>query len=233
MKLAWGRQTTVLSNIASQAAAWIAHRSPTWTTYVAPDLPQTYTKANGTLMNLANFWQGYGYDTNIVTNSINGWTTTQNYYNIVVAGQLATDRALNNTQATNQREYTWSYISSYDFDRGFLKGFTVGAGLRYLGRAIAGYYGDTNNLSTSGQIFQPDVTKPIYYPHEYHVDAWAGYQFKLPWTDGRLRAQVQFNVTDLNIGEHLQPVTFNFDGSPAAYRIIQPRSFSLTTHIFF
>jgi hypothetical protein len=233
MKLAWGRQVTVLSDIASQAAAWIAYRQPTWSSYKAADLQQVYTRSNGRAMYLGDFLSGYGYDGNIYQGNVFGWNTTQDYYNIVVAGQLATDRALNGTQATNQRKFTWSYVTSYDFDQGRLKGWTVGGALRYLGRAIAGYYGDTSHLSATGQIFQPDVARPIYAPHEYHVDGWLAYQLKLPWHDGRIRARLQFNVTDINIGNRLQPVTFNYDGSPAAYRIIQPRTYSLTARFFF
>jgi len=233
MKFSWGKQKTILSDIANQAATWIAYRQPTWLTYKAADLSGVYTKANGTQMSLSNFWTGYGYDSNIFQGNINGWNTTQDYYNIVVAGQLATDRALNNTQATNQRQYTWSYVSTYDFDRGKLKGLTVGGAVRYLGEAVAGYYGDTTNLNTSGLIFQPDVNKPIMAPAEYHLDAWVAYQFKMPWSNGRITGRVQLNVSDLNIGERLQAVTFNYDGSPAAQRIIQGRTYSLSTKFSF
>ncbi len=233
MKLAWGEQKTILSSIANQAAAWIAHRSPTWTNYKAADMTQSFTLSSGQPMYLGDFWTGYGYDANIQANNVFGWTNTQNYYNIVVAGQLATDRALNGTQATNQSQYSWSYVSSYDFTTGTLRGWTVGGALRYIGRALAGYYGDTKNLSPSGQIYQPDIGRPIYSPRQYHADAWLAYAFKLPWHDGRIRARVQLNVSDINIHNYLLPVTYNFDGTPATYRIIQPRTFALTTRFSF
>lgn len=233
MKVAWGEQKTILSDIASQAAAWVDHRLPVWQTYTAPDIPGVITKTGGTQMSLSNFWTGYGYDGNIYQGNSNGWNTTQDYYNIVVAGQLASDRALNNTQATNQRQYTWSFVSSYDFDHGPAKGFTVGGAVRYLGEAVAGYYGDTQNLSPSGLIFQPDINRPIYSPSEYHIDAWLGYQFKLPWADGRIHGRIQFNISDLNVHEHLQAVTYNYDGSAAAQRIVQGRTYSLTTRLSF
>lgn len=231
MKFSWGRQKTILSNIAAQAAAWVNYRMPAWQKYAAPDLNTVYTRSNGRQMYLGNFWNGYGYDGNIYQGQVYGWNTTQDYYNIVVGGQLATDRALNNTQATNQRQYSWSFMSSYDFDQGPLKGWTVGGALRYLGRAVAGYYGDTQHLDQNGNIFQPDVGRPIYFPAEYHVDAWLAYQFRLPWHN--MRARVQLNVTDLTQNGYLEPVTFNYDGTPAAERIIQPRTFSLTTRIMF
>ncbi|HVU33228.1 MAG TPA: TonB-dependent receptor plug domain-containing protein [Opitutaceae bacterium] len=232
MKFSWGEQKTILSNIAAQAAAWIAHRSPVWTTYKS-DLTQVYTRSSGRQMYLGDFWNGYGYDGNIYQGNVNGWNTTQDYYNIVVAGQLATDRALNGTQATNQRQYTWSYVSSYDFTEGALKGWTVGGALRYYGRAVAGYYGDTKNLSPSGLIYQPDVGRPIYTPRQYHADAWLAYAFRLPWRDGRIHGRVQLNVSDINIHNYLEPVTFNFDGTPSGYRIIQPRTYSLRTTFSF
>lgn len=231
MKFSWGRQKTIISNIATQAAAWVNYRLPTWQAYTAPDMTTVYTRSNGRQMSLANFWTGYGYDGNIYQGNVFGWNTSQDYYNIVVAGQLATDRALNNTQATNQRQYSWSYVSSYDFTHGPMKNWTIGGAVRYLGRAIAGYYGDETSLSPSGQVFQPDVGRPIYFPAEYHIDAWIAYKFYLPWH--HIAAKVQLNGTDLNIHGYLEPVTYNYDGSPAAQRIIQPRAFSLTTRLAF
>jgi len=234
MKFAWGYQKTILTDIADQAANWVNYRMPTWLSYTAPDLNQVYTKSSGSPLYLGNFWQSYGYDGNVTgPGNASGYTTTQAYYNIVVGAQLATDRALNGTQASNQRSYTWSYVTSYDFDRGPLKGFTAGGALRFLGQAIAGYYGDTNNLSPSGQIFQPNIHDPIYFRDEYHIDAWVSYHFKMPWSNGRIRGLVQLNGTDLNIHGYLQPVTFNLDGSPAAERIIQPTAYTVTTRFSF
>ncbi|MGH7995370.1 MAG: TonB-dependent receptor plug domain-containing protein [Opitutaceae bacterium] len=233
MKLDWGFQKTILSNIAQQAADYVSSRLSAWQTYTAPDLATVYTRSNGSLMYLGSFWNAYGFDSNIQTNNVNGWTTTQNYYNIVVAGQLATDRALNGTQASNQRDYTWDYLTTYNFDRGPLKGLLIGGAVRYLGTAIAGYYGDTDNLSPSGLIYQPDVSRPIYFPSEFHLDAWIGYQFTLPWSNGKIKGQVQLNGSDLNIHGGLEPVTYNYDGTPAAERIIQPTDWTLTTRLFF
>ena len=100
MKFSVAQQKTTVTGAAAQAQAWIDHRFPTWQTYVAADLTgdgragapaNSYTLNNGTHMYLANFWQGFGYDSNVTEGNINGWTTTQNYYNTVVAGQLAID----------------------------------------------------------------------------------------------------------------------------------------------
>jgi hypothetical protein len=150
-----------------------------------------------------------------------------------VAAQLATDRALNGTQATNQNDYSWDYLTSYDFDRGPLKNFTLGGACRYYGQLIAGYYGDTKNLNPSGQIFQPNVAAPIYGPAQWHFDGWIAYHFRLPWQDGRVKGTVQLNGSDLNLKNHLLAVSYNYDGSPATYRIINGAQYQLTTRFDF
>jgi hypothetical protein len=233
MKVSWGYQKTILTNIAEQAYTFVSNRAPTWSSFSANDLSTVYTKSNGTPLYVGNFLGGYGYDGNITQPSANGWTTVQNYYNIVVASQLATDRALNGTQAQNQRDYSWSYLTSYDFKEGWRKGFSVGGALRFYGKAIAGYYGDFVHLNATGQVVTPNINAPIYYPAEYHLDAWLSYQFRLPWSGGRIHAMIQLNGSDLNISNQLEPVSYNYDGSPAAERIIPGRNFSITTRFGF
>ena len=49
----------------------------------------------------------------------------------------------------------------------------------------------------------------------------------MPWVRDSMM-KVQFNVSDVTTGGYLLPVTYNFDGTPAAERIIQPRQFSLS-----
>jgi outer membrane receptor protein involved in Fe transport len=232
MKLTFGKQLTTITGAAAQAQAWVDHRLPKWQLYTAADLPTVYILNNGTKMFLGNFWQGYGYDSNVTSNSASGWTTSQNYYNAVVASQLAVDEANNGTLAPNQREYSASYLTNYTIDHGALKHLSFGGAVRYDGRATAGYYGDTVHLNSTNQIAAPDITRPIYTPAKTHIDLWIAYSFKLPYSHN-LDCKVQLNVSDATSSGYLLPVSFNFDGSPAAERIIQPRSFSLTTKFSF
>ena len=231
MKVTWSKQVTTVTGVAAQAAAWIQYRYPTWQKYSAPDLNQIYYSATGNPIYVGNFWTGYGYDSNIQANSTSGWTTTQNYYNLVVASALTVDQANNGGLAPNQREYSWRYLSSYTFDRGFLKHTGIGGALRYDGRATAGYYGNTATtaLNSAGQIAAPNLLQPIYTPGRYHLDLFTSYSFKLPWSGGDVRCKVQLNVADVTSNGYLLPVSYNFDGSPGAERIIQPRSYTLKT----
>jgi hypothetical protein len=54
----------------------------------------------------------------------------------------------------------------------------------------------------------------------------------MPWARS-VDCKIQFNVSDLTSHGYLQPVSYNFDGTPAAMRIIPPRCFSLSTKFSF
>jgi outer membrane receptor protein involved in Fe transport len=238
MKLTGGKQQTTVTNASREAQAWLAYRMPIWLTYTAPDQATVYTKSNGTPLYVGNFWNGYGYDSNVSAASTANATTTQNYYNSVVGSALAVDVANDGGLAPNQREYTASYLTSYTIDRGPLKNLAFGGDVRYTGQATAGYYGSTANetFNTTLQAYQiaaPNIAKPIYTPAQTHVDLFVSYRFKLPWANGRVRAKVQFNVADVTSNGYLLPVTYNFDGTPEAERIIPPRAFSLSTKFSF
>lgn len=232
MKLTWGKQRTTVSNAANEAAAWINYRLPIWPTYTASDFPNVLTKSNGKPVYVGSFWQGYGYDSATPgPGDPSGNTSSQTYFNNVVASALAVDTANNGTLAPNQREYSWTYLTNYTVDRGALKGLGFGGALQFTGRSVVGYYGSLTKLNSSGQIAAPDITKPIYTPSQTHINPWISYQFPLPWS--HLTCKVQLNISDLTSRGYLLPVTYNFDGSPAAERIIPPRSYTLTTTVRF
>jgi hypothetical protein len=180
-------------------------------------------------MYVGTFLGGYGFGGNATAGSALGYNTEEAYFQDVVATQLAVDTAANGTQAPNQREYAWNYLTNYTFDRGVIKGVGIGTALEFDGRALAGYYGSTTDLNSSGQIAAPNTNAPIYTPSYLHINLWASYQFHLPWS--HLRAKVQFNVADLTSNGYLLPISYNYDGSPAAERIIAPRQYSLETTI--
>jgi len=232
MKFTFGKQNTSVSGAASQAAAWVNYRMPAWIAYTAADQSKVYTKADGTTMYLGNFWQGYGYDSNATSNNTSGYFNTQLYYNAVVGSQIAVDQANNGGAEPNQRQYSWNYLTNYTIDRGPLKDLGFGGDLSYDGTATAGYYGNTTNLNSTGQIAAPNILAPIYTPGRYHIDAWLSYRFKLPGFE-RVMTKVQFNVADLTSNGYLLPVSFNYDGTPAGERIIAPRQYSLSTKFTF
>jgi outer membrane receptor protein involved in Fe transport len=233
MRLTWAQQQTTVTGAAAQAQAWVTYRLPAWQQYTASDLNQVYKLANGNPLFLGTFWQAYGFDGNVTgPGNINGWTTVQNYYNAVVASQLAVDEANNGALAPNQREYSWTYLTNYTFDHGRLKHLSLGGAVNYDGQATAGYYGDSSHLNSSNQIAAPNINDPIYTPGKFHIDAWVAYSFKMPWASN-IMCKMQFNVEDLTSNGYLLPVSYNMNGTPAAERIIPPRAYTLSAKFSF
>jgi hypothetical protein len=239
MKITGGRQDAKISSVDSQAKAYIAYRLPFWESVSAPDYPNVITnfqsKGPTSLVYLGSFWNGYGFDSNAPSNGGVNPTTVNSYYQGAVGIPLATEEAAQGTQVPGESPYSFRYLTNYNFTSGPLKNLGVGGGLRWISSAIEGYYGNQNAsaLNALGQVVVGDLTKPIYTPATLHADAWISYSFKLPWDDGKIRAKVQLNVTDLTSNGYLLPIQFNYDGSPASYRIIPPRQFALTTSFHF
>jgi len=72
-----------------------------------------------------------------------------------------------------------------------------------------------------------DPNKPIYQKGQYHVDLFAGYRTRL--FNDKIPARFQFNVIDVQYSHtQLLPINAFPDGTPSAYRIMDPRKFVLT-----
>ena len=70
-----------------------------------------------------------------------------------------------------------------------------------------------------------DPNNPIYEKAHLYVDAFASYRTRL-WGD-KIGASFQLNVRNLQENGHLQPIGAFPDGTPNAYRIVDPRQFIL------
>jgi len=141
--------------------------------------------------------------------------------------------ALQNQKARNQREWSTTLLTSYGFTKGWLKGVTIGGQYNWQDKAIAGYqslldpstYARPN--ATTAQIIFPDLTKPIFTPAIDSLDVFASYTRKI--LSDRVRMKIQLNVRDITESGGLQTVIYNQDGSPAQYRIKDPRTYFVTT----
>ena len=241
MKLTGGRQAAQLSAVDLQAKAYQAVRMPIWTTASAPaqfsGLITNYLgNGNTSYLYVGNFWNSYGYDSNTNATGTNGGPTTVGiYFNNVVGLPITVEEAAQGSDVPEETPYSYQFLTDYTFQSGPAKNLDVGGGLRWMAATVEGYYGATeaNLLNASGQIAANDITKPIYTPAELHVDAWVAYSFKLPWDNDKIRCRVQLNCTDLTSNGWLQTIQFNYDGSPAVYRIIPPRQWALTTTFSF
>jgi outer membrane receptor protein involved in Fe transport len=244
IKLTVGKQKSTYDRVAPELDAWLAQRTPIWTSAVAADIPneiQVTTGAAGsgaTPTLLANFWHGYGFSADArlsnASTSSPAWTTPQGFYDSTVATEIAVAKALQGQTVPNERLWSWNLISNYSFQSGRLRGAAFGGAIRWADRAIAGFYGDTVHLNSSNQIAAIDITRPIYTPAETHVDLWASYSTKIPKLFGdKVQVRFQLNVRDVTEGGGLQIIAYNLDGSPTAFRIRDPRQYFFTTTLDF
>ncbi len=235
-----GKQRSTYSDVAKQITDWLAVRMPIWTSAVATDMPALVKMYNGQELSLQHFWTGYGFNADARLTNNYGWTSVQGFYNSAVAPTVYTAIAGQNTQVPNEREWTSNLITNYEFTHGRLKGFSVGGAYRWEDKAIVGYYGSTDPNTYAhpapGQsvMVLPDINRPIYTPSQTHIDLWIAYATELPKIFGKhVAAKFQFNVRDVTQNGGLLPILYNFDGTPAEYRIMDPRTYFFTTTLTF
>ena len=133
-----------------------------------------------------------------------------------------------NTTVPELRKWRVNLITNYEFDSGFLKGVNLGGGLRYQSSVILGYppVGDPDDPTT----VEYDLDRPYRGPSETGVDLWLGYRRRL---SEKVDWHVQLNVRDAFQGKDLIPITYQPDGTPAAYRIAPSQTFLLTNRFSF
>ena len=122
-----------------------------------------------------------------------------------------------------------SVLTNYSFSDGGLKGFSIGGAARYIEKAVIG---NPAILSSTGAVTGLDLAHPYTTPTRIALDVWAGYKMKI--CDGRYDLSFQFNIKDLQEGGSFRPINANGgDGRHSVFRIVQPRTFFLTTTLDF
>ncbi len=234
MKFTAGEQVTKYSNVMKEFDAWFAERNPVWSgaraaNYLKPEYAHfaTYTQNNGIEVNLTDFWSSYGYRSEIRLGDQFGANNAQLYYDINVTPQVAIAKDLEGQAAPGQRKYRWSYLTNYTFNEGRFKGFSIGGSVRWEDKAIIGYYGKANTAAGTTDLTLSDVTRPIYDDSNTYTDLWASYTTKV-FSD-KVRMKIQLNIVNAFESGGLQVVGVNYDGSPNAFRIVDPRQFILQT----
>jgi len=227
MKLTGSKTEAVFTAVAPQYDAWLAERKPVWDAAVANDIPD-FTDINGTQYSLRNFWTSYGYSSAARLSNTDGNTNAQNYFANTVVSQVGLAKAQEGAVATNQRKYRASFLTNYKFTEGKFKGWSTGGSLRWQSRGAVGYYGKAADPTRPQVITAYDVTRPVYLDNgQYTTDFNVAYSRKI--FSGKVGMKIQLNVNNIFENGRLEPIAVNYDGSPWAFRIIDPRQFILTT----
>ncbi len=141
-------------------------------------------------------------------------------------------KSMENVAVPELAKWRFNLTTNYDFTQSFLKGFSVGGGLRYQSGTIIGYPpGGDPNLPPP---YAPDLSKPFRGPSEAYIDLWIGYQRRITQ---KINWNIQLNVQNLGKGDNLIPVSLqgpiNGISQPAAYRIAPSQIITLTNRFEF
>ncbi|GAB5561549.1 MAG: hypothetical protein SynsKO_31960 [Synoicihabitans sp.] len=146
------------------------------------------------------------------------------------SGALADIRgvtALDGTVSNEQREWRYNFVSTYEFQGGPLKGFSIGGAVRVESEAATGY---VYKLEDDTGVPIPDVNQPFFDDGVFSADMWMSYEKKF---SEKLDWKIQMNIRNL-IGEDNDiPVRTNPDGQVAVIRIPNPMVVSITNTFSF
>ncbi len=121
-----------------------------------------------------------------------------------------------------------SGLTNYEFVEGPMKGFNMGAGVRYIEKSVIG---NPAIQDSSGTVIGLDLDHPYYNGSYFAVDAWIGYKMKLE--EGKYELSFQLNGRDLAQNADYRPIVANSDGNHSVYRIVPGRTFYLSTTLGF
>jgi len=216
---------SILRNVSSAAAKWIAQRMPYWTTITDPTAvhadgtPWTWTAAQLAAEPSAHYWWTHNYG---------GSQTAAQNFQAFVATPLDTIMQLEGTQNPQISRYSFKGATNVQLagltDHQILKHFSVGGAARWQSAAAIGFYG----VPDANGVYQTlDVTKPIWQKGQYYFDAFIGYRTKL--FANKVGATFQLNVQNvLENGNRIQKVGAYPNGVGNNFRIIDPRLFLLS-----
>lgn len=146
--------------------------------------------------------------------------TFENHVNSPVAKFLAAT----NTNVPELHPWAFNLVANYEIPEHIAKGFQVGAGYRWQDKLVTGYpvILDKNGFETY------DLEHPYKGKAQTAIDLWIGYRRKFRVSSHDLNWKIQLNVRNLLADDAPIVASVQPDGSPAAYRIPEPRTFSLT-----
>ena len=215
------RTVAINQNAGSTIEDWIATRLPVWESVEDPRFPDPARPGRNLRWRTiaGSAYTAYGYD---------GTNSAATNYTTFVEGPLAVYRQLEGRPRPQMAKYNFRFSTRYNLS-GFtehrvLRNTTVGGAVRWIDRKAIGFLGVQR---LPAMITALDPAKPVYTPAETQVDLFVAYRTRL-FAD-RVRANFQLNVK--NAGEKgggLLPTAVFPDGSPLAYRIVDPRQFILS-----
>lgn len=195
---------TIQAAIAQDLLDYLEERMPVWTTLVDKETGQLW-------------WDSSYEDRQMPRNYLPG-----NVSSPLAIAQQTVGKSLPQIRKYRANLSTNYYLRGITEHR-WLRNINVGGAVRWEDKASIGYYGVE---SLPAIITALDRDRPIYDKSRYYVDLLAAYRTKI--LANKVGLTVQLNVRNVTEGGRLQPVSAFPDGTPNAYRIVDPRQFILT-----
>jgi hypothetical protein len=123
-------------------------------------------------------------------------------------------------------KWRFNGVANYTFDRGWLRGWSVGGAYRWEGKLGLGYPKKFDELG----FVATDLDQPFFRPPVDRTDLSLRYRRKI---FKRYNWSVQLNVYNALRGNELLPVRVNPDGTVGVWRIQEGRSWRVTNTVRF
>ncbi len=143
---------------------------------------------------------------------------------------IRTSAAQSGVATAEIRKWRANVVTRYEFQRGLLRGLSVGGALRWQDKVGIGY---PNISPTPNSQFIPDIAHPLYGPTDTQIDLSLGYRNKFKLSGRVIAWNIGVNVRNLNAKDRLIPIASNPDGSWATFRIPPERQWSVTNSFAF
>jgi hypothetical protein len=214
-KVTGAKKDTIDSNIAASLTKYVTEREP---------ILRAASHTNVTTGNTVSYWNTNTGGTSL-TRGNQYAANVLNLYNPLVQNAGKPRPQLS--------RYTAAFTTSYDLagisDNSIIKSIRVGGGGNWSSKkAIGTKYGTPEfDATANAYIVRKIDPDHLYYDKaRYTLNAFAAYDFRM--FSGRVKSSLQLNVQNLLEDGRLQPVAVRTDGTPWAFRIVDPRLFQLT-----
>ncbi|WP_414660183.1 TonB-dependent receptor plug domain-containing protein [Horticoccus sp. 23ND18S-11] len=143
---------------------------------------------------------------------------------------IRTSAAQSGVSTAEVRKWRANVVTRYEFQRGLLRGVSVGGALRWQDRVGVGY---PNLSATPNTQYLPDIAHPLYGPRDTQVDLSLGYRHRFKVRGAPITWNVGVNVRNLTAKDTLIPIAANPDGTWATFRIPPERTWSVANSFAF
>ena len=192
------------ANVGATLGKWMQDRVAVWRSIIDPITGQPWFTTN------------YG-----------GTRTAEEYYLPNVPVPFRVFQAAQGKSRPQIRKYNFRASTSYRLagltEHRWLRNVTVGTAMRWEDRGAIGYFGVEQ---LPAQITDLDPNRPIFDKRHVYFDPWVRYGTRL--FRQKVGATFQVNIKNIQENGRLQPISAWPDGTPNAYRIVDPRQIVVT-----